>query len=89
VTTFLPVSPLGPGRAVHNFKPEAPNLASWNDIPPDLRVGSAKPGFCAWLGSMPITSNAKRRIAQLWSANTQTPLDAVDYAVIMDSQSRT
>lgn len=58
-------------------------MASWNDIPTDLRKPEAKQSFCLWLRSMPITSNAKRRIAQLWSANTTTTLDATDYAVIM------
>jgi hypothetical protein len=53
------------------------------EIPVLLRVASAKAAFIDWLSTMPVPPSAKRKLAQLWSANTGGTLEAFDYAIIM------
>lgn len=58
-------------------------MPSFLEIPVILRVATARDGFVQWLASMPIPNPAKRKLAQLWTANTGGTLEAKDYAIIM------
>jgi hypothetical protein len=58
-------------------------MTSFLEIPEMLRHASAKPQFLQWLSSMPIPNNAKRKLAQIWAANTMSTLSAIDYAIVM------
>lgn len=58
-------------------------MPSFLEIPELLRHPSAKTQFLSWLSSMPIPNNAKRKLAQIWAANTSSTLSVIDYAVIM------
>jgi hypothetical protein len=58
-------------------------LPSFLEIPMLLRTASAKAEFIQWLAAVPIPDSAKRKLAQLWTANTGGTLTNVDHMAIM------